>query len=137
MISTTLNDLWRLARTCDAACLAGQLTPMDFLRALKLPITKRYQLNKTLLALETELTALEAARTELVNRHGEPTADGTSKWIPPNSPAMPAFVRELDELLAASVELPGERLSFADAGDAVIDGDALRAVGFLFVECQS
>ena len=137
MICTTLNTLWRLARACDAARLAEQATPMDFLRALKLPIAKRYQLNKTLLALETELTALEVARTELVNKLGEPTADGSGKWVPPDSSAMPAFVRELDDLLKTPVELPGEALSFADAADAVIDGDALRAVDFLFMECQS
>lgn len=73
---------------------------------------------------------------ELFKKYDKETLVGEHSHIEieTGSPEEKGFWDELAPLLETEIEIPGERFSIEELGNAEFSGDAIDAVGFLFTE---
>lgn len=132
-----LSSLWRLARITEAVTARGEISPIEEIKGARLQAKRSYWLSKQIDAIAKELAALEATRQGLVQQYGKGTILKNGQpglEIEFNSDNWKAFWDELNPLLENEVEIPGERFSLDELGNAELSGNTMGALGFLFTE---
>ena len=94
----------------DSFLSLGKLASAD------LPVKKAYWLSKIARAAESELKDMEAQRVKLVQKYG--TEDEAGNWSV-NEDNVADFAAEFGELLAESVDLPGDKITLDSLGDGL------------------
>jgi hypothetical protein len=119
--------------TTTLGVLAQAEPALHAIGALKLPAKSAYHVKKlaTLVAQETQ--HFQTERNSYIKELGIAQPDG-SVSIAPDSPAMPAFVAKVTELIAVEVVIPWGPITLAMLGDATISAAELQALGPLFAE---
>ena len=104
--------------------------PLQKLIELKLPVKVSYALARTASKLNEQLKIIEEVRQSLFKKHGEQTDKG---WeIKANSPNLPMFLAEIEELLAQEVELDIQKVALPSNGaDLNIEPVVLMALDWL------
>jgi hypothetical protein len=96
-----------------------------------LTIKQRYWLSRIAGAAESEMTRLEKARVEAVKKYGE-AKDGNWNVTPAR---MPEFEAEMNEALAAEIDLPGDPIKLDALSEAVkLTALDLTRLSWLIVE---
>src|SRR4051812_43328526 len=75
-----------------------------------LPILTRYSLSKDAETVTSEIQRFNQFKDNLIEKYGEKSKDGNNISISPNSKNIPIFMKELNELGNADVELLTEKI---------------------------
>lgn len=106
------------------------------LLGVSLPVKVSYKLSKLVTKLQPELDLFNKEKDKLIEKYGEKDDKGVVS-IKQDSPNMPKFAKEIDELAEMEVSIdfgdgkPFEKISVADLGDVKIEAQDLISLSYL------
>lgn len=122
--------------------LALSVPALNMIAGLHLPVKTSFGLSKIVRAAKTAHEDYESLRLKLVNHHGK--KDDQGKLIETRNPQngqpeatienKEAFDKDLKELHALPVEIPGEQIKLADLGNVNLPANALAPLHWLIAE---
>jgi hypothetical protein len=95
--------------------------PLRILLGQKFPVMVSYKLAKMAHVVQDQLHIITETRNALIEKHGTKEKGKPGKTVPPNTPAMEAFSKELAELLELEVELKIEKVKLPEKVAATCD----------------
>lgn len=106
------------------------------LLGVSLPVKVSYKLSKLVTKLQPELDLFNKEKDKLIEKYGEKDDKGVVS-IKQDSPNMPKFAKEIDELAEMEVNIDFgdgksfEKISVADLGDVKIEAQDLLSLSYL------
>ena len=101
------------------------------LAAMDLPSKQAYWLKRIVKAAESEVRQAEEVRVQLVKKYGE---EGEGGIIVVNTENTEAFTGELNEMLEAEIDLPGDGVTLESLGDIKLSAIDLMKLDWLITD---
>ena len=115
--------------------LQNSLAALQELVKNKFAARTAYRLGRVIKVAEVEIAALRTAHFELVQRLGEQETD-SENWTVLTA-NLEQFRRELEELLAEQITLPGDPLQIGQLGECQLEPAGLAVLDWLIVDEES
>lgn len=102
--------------------------PLEALLQMKFPVATSFKLAKTANKVNEALKAIEDVRNGLINRYGQPNAQGQMSVMPESENFGP-FVKDFNDLLALEVEVVIDKVKLPQE----VDGKPLEVAPSLLM----
>ena len=114
-----------LQQLSDSFIALGKVASLD------LPVKTAYWLKRVAKAAEGEMKQLDEVRVQLVKKYGAEDESGNIAVTPEN---VEAFAAEFNELLAETIDLPGDGIALDALGDVKVSAIDLMKLDWLITD---